>query len=102
MTDLIPDDEPYRPNKYTRHIPADAWRAFTCGATNVLPVIDPGYVNEPGETLRKAQDWEALERWRDEATSEDHAIEVVAPTMLMLVIIGFGLYVLARYVVGQP
>ena len=48
------DDEPYKPNKYTRYIKTEDWRKmlYGDGAGNVT-IIDPGYVNEPGEEPRK-------------------------------------------------
>jgi hypothetical protein len=50
-----PDDEPYKPNKYTRYISLDDWRKIIRGEpTGAMTLIDPGYVNEPHEEPRKA------------------------------------------------
>jgi len=47
------DDEPYKPNKYTRYINAEDWRRFCRGETVKMRIVNPGYVNEPHEEPRK-------------------------------------------------
>lgn len=46
-------EEPYRPNKYTRYMTLDMWRAINRGGVAKGELIDPGYVNEPHEEPRK-------------------------------------------------
>lgn len=47
------DAKPYLPNKYTRYISVDDWRRINRGETSVATIVNPGYVNEPGEPPRK-------------------------------------------------
>lgn len=48
------NDEPYKPNKYTRHMSMETWRKINRGEqVDSAEIINPGYVNEPGETPRR-------------------------------------------------
>ena len=50
------DDEPYKPNKYTRYISMADWRKIVYGeGPQVVSVIDPGYTNEPHQEPTKSE-----------------------------------------------
>lgn len=49
MTAMCEQTEgPYQPNKYTRYVTLDDWRAIIRGdQSHKINLIDPGYLNEP-------------------------------------------------------
>lgn len=49
---MCDDDKPYRPNKYTRYVDVATWRRIVRGESGPAHIVDPGYVNEPGEEPR--------------------------------------------------